>query len=339
MSRKLVALVIAFSILLMALIPIGGFAADLVTYRIAQTDLGISLPEGWLYADRSVSDDNPFCQTLGLTAKEFVDKYCSEDDYMIVFEAGTGIYLNLNVSVSDCDDYSMLSDDEIQSLYSWIGFLGDKLVSYGLVRFNKIYFKYVVNDNGISYHYDTVANGKKYEFLFLGGNSVDQGVLEKLYDNIIQRVTFPAQQQSGNVLSGGASDPVLSLFPGIAWGMTSKEMVDKYGSDKVIDMSESGKNGAFSMVEIYDEGVMIIFGFDGISLDSILAIYSEEKAEDYIADLVKSYGDPVRTLSTIAYSGDLKEYDKGDAYAWKTDNFVVFMTFGKAGSVEYRPLN
>ena len=143
-------------------IPLGANAANLVTYNIAQLDLKISIPEGWLYADRGATDDNSFCQAMKLSAKQYIDQYLSGDDYLNVYDTSTGIYLTLSVKEPNCDDYSNLSDDEITSLYSWLALYEDRLVSCRLLKFNKPYFEYVVKDEKRFFTYDTVFNGKKY---------------------------------------------------------------------------------------------------------------------------------------------------------------------------------
>ena len=176
----------------------------------------------------------------------------------------------------------------------------------------------------------------------MGADNVEQNTLETFYDNIIQRVTYPVVTNTGKAeLSSNVSDPVLSLFPGLEWGMTNEDMVKKYGTDKVIDLSHDGEYSAISTVDLYDDGVMVMFGFDGNKLDSITAIFTAEKAEYYYTDLIKAYGNPVKTSSVLIRAGmidDLVDNEHGDVYLWRTDNFLVYLTGVQAGSLEYRPL-
>lgn len=149
------------------------------------------------------------------------------------------------------------------------------------------------------------------------------------------------QEQSGNVsnkIARGTNDPVLSLFPGIEWGMGKSNMISQYGSDKIMDISDKEHNICISMVDIYDEGVFISFSFTDDKLDMITAIYSEEKTELYMADMMKDYGKPVRTSSIYAYMDEIKEVANGDVAVWMTDNTKITIVLSGAGSVTYRPL-
>jgi hypothetical protein len=66
-------------------------------------------------------------------------------------------------------------------------------------------------------------------------------------------------------------------------------MISKYGSDKITDISDGEHQVCMSMVDIYDDGVIITFSFEEEKLESITAIYSEEKTQFYLADPVRGH--------------------------------------------------
>lgn len=136
----------------------------------------------------------------------------------------------------------------------------------------------------------------------------------------------------------GNNDPILSLFPGITWEMKKGDLINKYGSDKIMDIADEEHNVCVSMVDIYDEGVIIMFSFtESGKLEYITAIYSEEKTDLYLADMMKDYGKPIRTMSIYAYMDEIKEVKNGDVAIWRTENSNIIITLSEAGSVTYRP--
>ena len=156
-------------------------------------------------------------------------------------------------------------------------------------------------------------------------------------DNFIQMIDNEYGNTTNPEIGRGTNDPILSLFPGISWGMKKSDMIRKYGSDKIMDMSDKGRNICVSMVDIYGEGVIIMFSFTDETLEYITAIYSEEKTSLYLTDMAKDYGQPIRTMSIYANMDNIKEVKNGDVAVWRTENSNITITLSESGSVTYRP--
>ena len=160
----------------------------------------------------------------------------------------------------------------------------------------------------------------------------------EMVDNQFGNGAGQETKDSSKTIGKGSYDPILSLFPGIAWGMKKGDLISKYGSDKIMDMSDEEHNICISMVDIYDEGVIIMFSFNDEKLEYITAIYSEEKTSLYLTDMMRDYGKPVRTYSFYAYADEIKEVSNGDVAVWRTENSNITITLRDSGSVTYRPL-
>ena len=145
-------------------------------------------------------------------------------------------------------------------------------------------------------------------------------------------------ENKSNIIARGTNDPILALFPGIAWGMKKDEMIRKYSSDMIIDISDEDTTECVSMADIYGEKVFIMFGYEDEKLDMIYAIYSQEKTDLYLTDMTKDYGKPVRTLSFFEFMDELIEVENGDVAMWRTENSNITIELLDAGSVTYRPL-
>ena len=190
--------------LLLSFVPVIADADGLVIYHVVQTDVSFSLPDSWMYADRSVKDDNSFCIALEMTGREFCESVFEEKDYMIAYEPGIGVFFSLSVEETDCKNYSVMSVEELYDHYGWVETYKEKLLSRNIIRLYDVYFKYAIYDNEYVYYYDTVINGKQYRFEFMcSHDEADKEMLEKLYDSIIATVTY------GNVVA--ASDDNLKL--------------------------------------------------------------------------------------------------------------------------------
>ena len=159
----------------------------------------------------------------------------------------------------------------------------------------------------------------------------------QMIDNEYGDTADQEENSESSKIGRGINDPILSLFPGIAWGMKKNDMVVKYGSDKIMDISDEEHSVCVSVLDIYNEEVVIIFSFTDEKLDNILAIYSEENTDLYLADMMKDYGIPIRTLSPYVYMDNIKEVKNGNIAIWRTENSNIIINLSESGSVSYRP--
>ncbi len=135
----------------------------------------------------------------------------------------------------------------------------------------------------------------------------------------------------------GNNDPVLSLFPGIAWGMKKDKIMSLYG-DGIIDMSSQEKEMCMSFETLYDGEVMVLFSFQDNKLMSMTAIYSEENTAKYLSDMMREYGKPIRTSSFYANLDEIEEVKDGDIAVWKTESSMITIFLQDTGSISYNPV-
>ena len=194
-KKTILALAMA-AVLLFACIPCGICAEELVEHKIALTDLRIAIPDGWYYGDRGITDDDPFCKGLKVTAEEFKEQYLYDNEVLIAFDGKTTSYLKLGITDSGISDYTEMSEGEIQEQgekhYRWLLSDDSNVLQFkGAVQLGRPYYKVVSKDDDkICCYYDTVRDGKRYEFLFIINAEYYSGDIDKLYDSIVSSLTF-----------------------------------------------------------------------------------------------------------------------------------------------------
>ena len=141
------------------------------------------------------------------------------------------------------------------------------------------------------------------------------------------------------IIGNGTDDPILSRFPGISWGMTKDDILEKYGKDRIIDMSFNGRTGLAAIENIYKDTVMILFIFSDEKLSMMSAEYSDSKTPLYTEALTKAYGTPTRTTLINAFYNNMQESQDGDIYAWKTESGVIALYLQEKASIEYWSLD
>ena len=196
MKRTIVLLMAALIILLCA--PAGSCAGQIAEYHIAEVDVQISLPEEWYYSDRAITDDDPFCKVLSKTAAEFKKSYLDDNTYLFAYDFGTGTFMNLDVEETKASDYSKMSDAEVKAAgdkeFAWLEKDSDSSISKSVIMLNGTsYYKLISEEkNDLTiYYYDTVKNGKRYQFVFIVDSENNGPTTEKLYDSIIDTVALP----------------------------------------------------------------------------------------------------------------------------------------------------
>ena len=119
-----------------------------------------------------------------------------------------------------------------------------------------------------------------------------------------------------------SADPVLSLFPGIRWGMTNEEMVADYGLEaipddlKVSTRTILGKelNVCFS----YKDGILNVIGLVG---SENIASIRDQLVETYNT----LYGEAKRVNYMKAISRDYTENVKDDCSCWIFKRTVILI--------------
>ena len=143
--------------------------------------------------------------------------------------------------------------------------------------------------------------------------------------------------------TGGYFDnhSLLRDFPGLRWGLTRDEMIDRYGESAFINADTQKGDGEATLAaakNVGGNGVIVMFRFKSNKLDQIMIRTPEEKEQDYVDEYTALYGAPFKTRYIFALGGRLAEDPSGDCYAWKTSNTVILVS-GSSVGVTYMSLN
>lgn len=162
-----------------------------VNYHVTLTNASISLPEDWVFADRSINDNNDFCVAWGMTPEEFIGSFLSYDHYAFALDPNSGAGLFFDFFETDLKDYSAIGPNGIKNIgadtISWLVESGDKIISSEVVDLNLPYFKVISKSNdSINYYYETANKGKYFMFWFtIDPNDWDSSY-EQIYDGIVR---------------------------------------------------------------------------------------------------------------------------------------------------------
>ena len=140
----------------------------------------------------------------------------------------------------------------------------------------------------------------------------------------------------GEVGENVSDDPVLSLFPGLVWGMTQDEMIAKYGSDYFTEVGKTEKIMA-SVKSVLGEDTHIVFMFSEGKLDSITLMTVKERLDQFREAYKSIYGEPIKVSFMDTVFGDYSEKADGDSDAWRTGQTYIMIN-GWVDDIEYKPL-
>lgn len=167
----------------------------MLQYPVAYTDSCISLSADWVFADRSIEDDSVFCTAWGLTSKEFVDEYLAYDHFAFALDTLTGTGMYFDVSETDLEDYSRISEAEISDLgvemAEWLEDVGEEVLSNETVELKVPYCKVTTRSEEMTYYYyETVVAKNRITFMFMIGTDEWDPSYEKKYDEIVENAVL-----------------------------------------------------------------------------------------------------------------------------------------------------
>lgn len=163
-------------------------------FKVSYTEVNITLPSGWIYGDRNVTDNDRICEELGMTSKEIIENYLNDDCYACaVFE---GMTLMVYRTTSYWISYNKMNDEVISSINkSYLNTDDGQInISSGVVRYNAPFFKCVVelpqhNDLVVYTYITTTDDEMEYEFSFFYKGKADKAN-EEMFDLIISNIVF-----------------------------------------------------------------------------------------------------------------------------------------------------
>ena len=123
-----------------------------------------------------------------------------------------------------------------------------------------------------------------------------------------------------------SADPVLSLFPGIRWGMTNEEMVAEYGLAPTHPEVREVSPPLHPTILGREATVAFIYADSG-KLTHIVWFDREESFASIRDQLIETYnmlyGEAKRVDYNRAIAGDYTESDKGDCNCWIFKRTVI----------------
>ncbi len=135
---------------------------------------------------------------------------------------------------------------------------------------------------------------------------------------------------NGLLGTNDTADPVLSIFPGIEWGMTKEEIQNKFGQDtfKYGDpwMIESSQN-------ILGKRTLLFFTFSNERLSEI-SLFNADK--NFLEEIKKIYGQPKKISYEDTYGRIYDEKADGDCNYWSTFDTIILVT-DSVDTIKYRP--
>ena len=158
----------------------------------------------------------------------------------------------------------------------------------------------------------------------------------------VERTVFPGitGRSGGNDKDTSNADPVLSLFPGIKWGMSSDEVMSI--SEKGLFTSTVTSEGSTLMARpnLFGKTTMVLLTFAGEDkLDLIMVPAGKENMDLFKSAYTLAYGTPHRTTLTgalmVKWSGKILDDAQGDYYAWTTRDTLIMIN---DSMIQYWPL-
>ena len=169
------------------------------------------------------------------------------------------------------------------------------------------------------------------------GERKDVAMYANGYENLISYEKFMKDVDSmTSVLSIGeqvssvdGKDPVLSVLPGLKWGMSKQEIISKYLFDKQYMDSND-----FIMAGFVDgdEFIALSFSFKNLRLQRIETFIDDEEIIKYQDMYTLLYGAPKKVMYYSIIIGNIKEDANGDSFVWETGDTCVVLHDGK---IEY----
>ena len=241
------------------------------------------------------------------------------------------------------------SFDDINARYIFIGYeaLGCDLGVAIRVSDTQMYFwsLALTPDNLIKAKLVLDEDAPVCSVMYYEGNELkDSATYYKSFSTILPYADFKSEVErittslsSGDMsASAGTDDPILACFPGLSWGMTKDDMLNKVGKDLFTEINSEAGTSLFASPEIYGEAVMVLFVFgDDNKVNMFSAMISKEKSDQYLTVLTEAYGTPHQTTLMGALNGKLMaitDDPSGDCYAWKTDKSLIILD---GSSVQY----
>ena len=125
-----------------------------------------------------------------MTSEDFVDEYLSYDHFVFAMDTVTGAGLLLDVSATDLEDYSKISETEISKLgvklAEWLEEIGEEVVSNEILDLNMPYCKAMTRSEEMTYYYyETVVDKKRITYMFIIDTDEWDPSYEIIYDEIV----------------------------------------------------------------------------------------------------------------------------------------------------------
>lgn len=181
-----------------------------------------------------------------------------------------------------------------------------------------------------------------YVALYENGTEAKSAIYIKSLNMIFPYEKFSSDMEdvfkaiSGEMSQDVSYDPVLSLFPGLVWGMSQDEMIEKYGSYSFSDVGKvENIIGAYKSVLGVETHIAFMF-YEG-KLDSIVLLGVKDRIEQFMEEYSKIYGEPVKVSFMDTIMGDYTEKADGDSYVWKAGQTYIMIN-GMIPDIEYKPL-
>lgn len=145
------------------------YADSYISHSVERTEVEISFPHNWYYADYSVNDKDAICTDLGQTANELRQYFDETGTSFIAVSYDVEYFISLSIEDTDFADFTDFTDTVLISIGNT---LSNQLTSYGYdvlsVRVSKHIFPFIkirYDDSASGYQYydfTTVKDNKKF---------------------------------------------------------------------------------------------------------------------------------------------------------------------------------
>lgn len=273
------------------------------------------------WGTKSLSDAEIAAKSLSLFLGEgklvSISKMVEYDEinsrYVLIGDKDLGGDLIVMVRISDSLVYYWSLDLSVENL-----------IKARLVFDERAPFCYIaakMNDDEVK----TAFYTEKYSFL----SSFDK--FKNDAETIIQSLSYGGINAEKSV-----SDPILSLFPGIEWGMTRDKMIEEYGEDCFSDIANNDI-GLLSIQDILGERSYLTFLFQNGGLNSITLLVPGDEMRSKLIDTYNGlYGESIKVMFTDTFFGNYEYNPDGDSYCWRNGNTCIIVS-DRMG-INYKPL-
>ena len=180
-----------------------------------------------------------------------------------------------------------------------------------------------------------------------GSDIIDSAVYSRDFSSVVPFDVFEknvarivsALSEGDLVENSSIEDPIISCFPGLAWGLSIDDVLRTFDNAAFEEVNSDGGQALLSEPDIYGKKVKILLIFnEEAKLNMLTAVTSEEDKELYLNALTQVYGIPLKTSLLGAMMGRITEIEEdmdGDCYAWKSNKSLVIWN---GTLIEYLPL-